>query len=144
MLILYFSRRTAIVLYNFIGNHSFFSRSPKRQPLLDLKFAVINSKKENRKKIKQTVNNLGGIVHTRIHRNLAAVISNRKDIQKDSVLLEKAKECNVLVVSEEFLLDAAHSNDLSQCILKRSLCEWGKDVSIKQITFLLMKITRLN
>lgn len=76
------------------------------------------------------INKMGGIVTNKIHCNLAAVISNDKNIQQNSSPLKKAKECNVRVVSEEFLMDAAQTNDpIESIIIKRSLFDWGSDVS---------------
>lgn len=101
-----------------------------QQPLLNLEFAVIDGIRENRKKIEKTINDMGGSVTTRIHCNLAAVISNHQNIQKDSFPLKRAKECNVHVVSEEFLLDAAQTSDpIQSLIIQRSLCDWESDVS---------------
>lgn len=106
-----------------------FSRLHKSQPLLNLGFAIVDSKREHRKSIENMIKNMGGTVTTKIHYNLAAVISNPTDIRKDSILLKYAKKCNVHVISEEFLLDVVHGNDPIQSIRKRSLCKWGGDVS---------------
>lgn len=71
---------------------------------------------------------MGGTVSNKIHYNLAAIISNSKNIQKDGFLLKKAKECNLHVVSQEFLLDVDQRNDPIQSIIKRSAYGFGRDV----------------
>lgn len=107
-----------------------FSRSHKNQRLLNLEFAIVDNERDNRKNIEKTINSMGGTVTTTIHCNLAAVISNHKNIQKNSFLLKKAREYNVHVVSEQFLLDVVHTNDpIQSIIIKRSLGEWGSNVS---------------
>lgn len=95
-----------------------------------MEFAVVYSKNEWRKSIERRIDSLGGTISTKIHSNLTAVISNRKDLQKDSFLLRKAKELNVHVVSEEFLVDVAKANEpMQDIIIKRSLSKWGTNVS---------------
>lgn len=116
------------------------SRSNKRlndsQPLLNLEFAVIASKRSQRKNIGQRIKCLGGKVSTKVRGNLTAVISNCKNVQKDSVLLREAKKYNVHVVSEQFLLDVIKTdNAIQDVIIKRSLCKWGSDVSSSDVNF---------
>lgn len=114
----------------FMWNFFTLRRIHVRQSLVNLEFAIIDRKKENRKHIEKEIIRLGGMVNTIIHCNLAAVISSRQEIRKNTKLLQYAKSFNVHVISKEFLKDAAQTSDpISSLIIKRSLCEWGSDVS---------------
>lgn len=114
-----------------------------RRPLANLEFAIIDSKREHRTNIEKKINRLGGVVNTVIHCNLTAIISNRQDMQKNKNRLRYAKKYNVHVVSEEFLLDVVRTNDpIPSILIKRSLCEWGGDVSSLTVTIISRYETR--
>lgn len=92
---------------------SSLSRLNESLSLSNTDFAIIDYERRNWKRIGKAINNLGGIVTTKIHCNLAVVISNQmekiKNMQKNNPLLRKAEECNVHVVYNEFLLDVGQA-----------------------------------
>lgn len=97
------------------------------QPLLNMEFMAIESWAK-RKEIEKIVEKLGGKVVQKIHSKLAAIISNQETLDKNSKIIQIAKGYNIQVVSENFLVEAQHSDPLWY-IKNYSLSDWGSDVS---------------
>ncbi|XP_055301013.1 uncharacterized protein LOC129567771 [Sitodiplosis mosellana] len=95
------------------------------QPLRNMEFMAIESWAK-RKEIERIVERMGGKVVSRIHRKLAAVISNQETLEKMGRIIVIAKSYNIQVVSENFLIEAQHSDPLWY-IKNYSLSKWGGD-----------------
>ncbi|XP_031628011.1 poly [ADP-ribose] polymerase-like isoform X2 [Contarinia nasturtii] len=96
----------------------------KTPPLLNMEFAIIGKLKLTKQSIECAIRQMGGRVVEKIHDKLAAVISNQDEIERMGSKMIKAKECNIQIVSEEFL-SKMETIDPFVYIINRSLSEWG-------------------
>lgn len=78
---------------------------------------------------------MGGRVVNKIHNKLAAVISNKDEVDKMGSKMTEAKVANIQVISEDFFLVAEQqTTNAFEYIAKHNLAEWGGNVS--EIMFL--------
>lgn len=93
-----------------------------------MEFVIIGSLIMTKKEIERTIKKMGGKFGHRIHDKLAAIISTQEEVQKMDQLMKQAKECNIQVVSENFLKEIIDTDPILY-IISRSICDWGGDVS---------------
>lgn len=79
-------------------------------------------------KILRTVLKLGGKITDKIHRQLAAVISTKEEVQNMGEQIKEAKKFKIQVLSDNFLMEVLQGADPFIYIMEKSICEWG-DVS---------------
>lgn len=109
------------------------SEGPKIQrekpPLYQLEFFIFGKTKKSKDELKSIIRELGGKVASKIHENLAAVISSKEEVEKMSSRMLKIQELQIQVVPEDYLEDAKNGGAIA-FISSRSICDWGSDVSI--------------
>ncbi|KAJ6649063.1 Poly [ADP-ribose] polymerase [Pseudolycoriella hygida] len=98
----------------------------KHPPLFNMEFAIIGNLARSKDEIERTIKRMGGKVAPRVHYKLAAVISNRGEVEKMSEQMMEAKAFNIQVVTEEFLVEIA-TNDPLQYIVTRNISNWGNE-----------------
>lgn len=111
-----------------------FSRPFKNPPLFNMEFAVIGKLKMSKKEIESVIKKMGGRVVNGIHNKLAAVISNREEVEKMDSKMTEAKAYNIQVISEEFLSEVENidSFDALRYISSRNLTDWGGNVCVNK------------
>lgn len=73
---------------------------------------------------------MGGKVVTKINNTIMAVISTPDEVDKMYFRMQEAESEQIHVVSQDFL-DEAKDNvgKIPDLIIKKSICNWGSDVS---------------
>lgn len=92
-----------------------------------MEFAIVGDLLRSREEIERIIKKKGGSIAPRVHNRLAAVISNRGEVLKMGNQMAEAKAYDVQVVSEDFLIDIADRDPISQIIIG-NLSSWGGDV----------------
>lgn len=93
-----------------------------------MEFAVVGNVGKSMNEIEQLVRRKGGKVVTTIHDKLAAIISNRNEVQAMGYQMVAARSSNIQVVSVEFLTHIENGNDPILYIMNENLCQWGGNV----------------
>lgn len=100
-----------------------------------MKFAIVGNLSKPHKEIERTIVKMGGQVRRLISKNLAAIISNREEVEKRkndmAYQMKEAKKYNIHIVSED-ILTAVETIDPILYIQNYKICAWGGDVSVKQ------------
>lgn len=105
-----------------------FRRPYKHPTLFNMEFVVIGNLEKPTEEIIKTISKMGGKVVSKIHRKLAAVISNKEEIQRMGSKMVEAKKYDIQVVSVDFLTEL-HPTDPILYVISESLSNWGGDVS---------------
>lgn len=100
-----------------------------KQPLFGMQFLIIGATKKSQADIIHKIRLMGGKMATKIHRELAAVISNSDEVNRAESDIKDAFLRRIQVVSEDFL-DKVMDNDPIDVIVKSDLSKWGRDVSL--------------
>lgn len=106
--------------------------------LYDMEFVVVGYPPRTKDEIKKQVTALGGKVITKISKAVMAVISTAEEVEKLGARMREVETCEIHVVPVEFLDEAKENvGKIPDLIIKKSLCNWGADVSVKnwQILF---------
>lgn len=99
------------------------------RPLKNMQFVILGSTEKSKEVLKKEIALLGGAVTTKIHEDLAAVISNPKEIKKMNKKMEDAKVLDIQVVSEDFVEEAKDYTELAIALIKKkTISDWGGDV----------------
>lgn len=104
-----------------------------------MEFVIVGSHLTTpRNEIERMVKKMGGKIVPNIHHKVAAVISNENEVRKMSKPILTAKLYDIQVVSEQFFIDVYESNiDPVWYIVTKNISEWGGDVSIFMLVFIL-------
>lgn len=105
-----------------------------------MEFVLFGDLKQTNQEIERTIRKMGGKVVSVIHDELAAVISNKEEVNRMGSQIKIAKKHNIPVVSEDFLTEVSKGGDPIFYIICESLCEWGGDVSMKLIIIFIIII----
>lgn len=92
-----------------------------------MEFVIIGKTEKSESEIKKIVQKMGGKVGSKIHENVAAIISTEDEVNRMGQRMKKAKEFGIQVVPEHFIEDAQGGNAVS-FIISQTLCDWGTDV----------------
>ncbi|KAK2581903.1 hypothetical protein KPH14_002360 [Odynerus spinipes] len=104
----------------------------KPKPLKNMQFVIIGHTEKDKETLKKEISLLGGSVITKLHTNLAAVISNPKEIEKMNKRMEEVKSLDIQVVSEDFVEEAKDYTDPPITLIKKkTISDWGGDVSAR-------------
>lgn len=91
-----------------------------------MEFVIVGKTEKSKDEIKKIIQKMGGKLGTKIHENVAAIISNEAEVERMGSRMNEAKELGIQVVPEQFLDDAKDGNAVS-FIISQSLCDWGTD-----------------
>ncbi|XP_031626910.1 poly [ADP-ribose] polymerase-like [Contarinia nasturtii] len=100
--------------------------TPYEHPLFNMEFVLMGNLKKSNQEIEKIIRKMGGTVVSVIHSKLAAVISNRIEIERMGFQMKEAKRLKIQVVSEDFLT-AINTTDPILFIISESICDWGGD-----------------
>lgn len=104
----------------------------KIRPLKNMQFVILGQTNKNKEILKKEIVLLGGSVITKIHENLAAVISNLKEIEKMNKRMEDVKSLDIQVVSEDFVEEAKDYTELAFALIKKkTISDWGGDIKTR-------------
>lgn len=90
---------------------------------------MIGNLKKPTAEITETISKMGGKVVSEIHSKVAAVISNKEEVQRMGHAMARAKRHGIQVVSVDFLTKLEPSDPILY-VISESLSEWGGDVSV--------------
>lgn len=97
-----------------------------------MQFVILGQTNKNKEILKKEIVLLGGSVITKIHENLAAVISNLKEIEKMNKRMEDVKSLDIQVVSEDFVEEAKDYTELAFALIKKkTISDWGGDIKTR-------------
>ncbi|XP_024936597.1 poly [ADP-ribose] polymerase isoform X2 [Cephus cinctus] len=100
----------------------------KPRPLKNMSFVLSGNLKTDKKSLTREISLLGGTVVTKIHENLAAVISTPEEVAKMDKKMEKIKALDIQVVSEDFVTEAKdYTTAPIMLINKKNISSWGGD-----------------
>ena len=98
-----------------------------KQPLFNMEFFIVGATKLPRQDIERKIHAMGGKMATRIHADLAAVISNAEVVETGEGTIREAFIHRIQVVSDAFL-DEVLDNDPIKVIDRNNLSKYGKNV----------------
>lgn len=102
----------------------------KPKPLKHMQFVIIGRTGKDKDVLKKNIMLLGGDITTKIHENLAAVISTQHEIEKMSKKMEEAKNLNIQVITEDFVEEAKeYTKSAVSLIKKKTISSWGGNLS---------------
>ncbi|XP_064601493.1 LOW QUALITY PROTEIN: poly [ADP-ribose] polymerase 1-like [Liolophura sinensis] len=96
------------------------------RPLEGMKFALIGKTVKSKTALTKEISSLGGDVVSKVDGTLAACISTKAEVEKNSKGIKDAKKADVQVVDEGFL-EACRKGGAALMIQQRNLCSWGSD-----------------
>ncbi|EFN84955.1 poly [ADP-ribose] polymerase [Harpegnathos saltator] len=104
----------------------------KPRPLKNMQFVILGRIEKDREELKKDILLLGGTVGTKIHKDLAAVISNPKEVEKMSKRMEDVKALDIHVITENFVEEAKEYTDAPIMLLKKkTISSWGGDINAR-------------
>lgn len=106
-------------------NSHFMCRPYKHPPLLNMEFVIIGELQKPKEEIASLIKKMGGSVVSQVNSRLAAVISNREEVQRMGSQMKEARKFKIQVVSVDFLTEM--QSDPLLYVISESLCEWGDD-----------------
>jgi NAD-dependent DNA ligase len=99
-------------------------------PLYNMEFVILGKPDRGKDELKKQIVKLGGKVVTKISGTVMAVIASQDDVEKLGARMKTVQENRIDVVPEEFVDEAPqHSGKIPELVTKKSLCDWGSDVS---------------
>ncbi|XP_076649690.1 poly-(ADP-ribose) polymerase [Halictus rubicundus] len=102
----------------------------KPKPLKHMQFFIIGRTKKDKNDLKKEIVHLGGEITSKLHENVAAVISTQKEIDKMSAKMEEAENLNIQVITEDFVDEAKeYTKPAISLIKKKTISSWGGDLS---------------
>lgn len=93
-----------------------------------MEFMFIGETKRPKNDLEELIRKMGGKIATKIHKGLAAVISNKQEVNRTGSSTREAALHRIQVIPEEFI-DEVMDNDPIEVIKKNDLTKWGADVS---------------
>lgn len=110
-----------------------FSFRPKvhreKPPLYLMEIGIIGRSVRPRDQLKKAIEQMGGKLVTKIHANMACIISTEREIERMTARMETAQNLDIQIVSENFVDDIVDGGVI-EYIKNNSLSEWGADVSL--------------
>jgi len=104
----------------------------KPRPLKNMQFVILGRTEKDKEELKKEIALLGGTVTTKIHDDLAAVISNKDEVEKMNKRMQDVKSCDIQVITEDFLEEAKEYTDAPIVLLKKkTISSWGGDINAR-------------
>lgn len=104
----------------------------KPRPLKNMQFVILGRTQKDKEELKKEILLLGGTVTTKIHEDLAAVISNQNELEKMNKRMEDVQSCDIQVITEDFIEEAKEYTDTPIMLLKKkTISSWGGDINAR-------------
>ncbi|KAG5315729.1 PARP polymerase, partial [Acromyrmex insinuator] len=104
----------------------------KPRPLKNMQFVILGRTQKDKEELKKEILLLGGTVVTKIHQDLAAVISNQNEVDKMNKRMEDVKLHDIQVITEDFIEEAKEYTDSPIMLLKKkTISSWGGDINAR-------------
>lgn len=104
----------------------------KPRPLKNMQFVILGRTKKDKEELKREILLLGGTVGTKIHKDLTAVISIPKEIEKMSKRMEDIQSLDIHVITEDFVEEAKEYTEAPIILLKKkTISSWGGDINTR-------------
>ncbi|KAL0113855.1 hypothetical protein PUN28_011294 [Cardiocondyla obscurior] len=104
----------------------------KSRPLKNMQFVILGRTKKDKEELKKEILLLGGTVTTKLHQDLAAVISNQNEVEKMNKRMEDVKSYDIQVITEDFVEEAKEYSDAPIMLLKKkTISSWGGDINAR-------------
>lgn len=104
----------------------------KPRPLKNMQFVILGKTQKDKEELKKEISLLGGTVTTKIHQDLAAVISNQAEVDKMNKRMEDVQAHDIQVITEDFVEEAKEYTDAPVMLLKKkTISSWGGDVNAR-------------
>lgn len=104
----------------------------KPRPLRNMQFVILGRTEKDKDDLKREISLLGGSVVTKIHSELAAVISNRSEVEKMNKRMQEVQSCDIQVITEDFIEEAKEYTDAPIMLLKnKTISDWGGNVDAR-------------
>ncbi|XP_020719447.2 poly [ADP-ribose] polymerase isoform X1 [Bombus terrestris] len=104
----------------------------KPKPLKHMQFFIIGNIGKDRNTLKKEILHLGGEITSKLHENVAAIISTQHEVDKMSKKMEEAKSFNIQVITADFIEEAKkYTKPAISLIEKKTISSWGGDLSNK-------------
>jgi len=104
----------------------------KPRPLKNMQFVILGRTQKDKEELKKEILLLGGTVTTKIHQDLAAVISNQNEVEKMNKRMEDVKSHDIQVITEDFIEEAKEYTDAPIMLLKKkTISSWGGDINAR-------------
>ncbi|XP_076293767.1 poly [ADP-ribose] polymerase-like isoform X2 [Lasioglossum baleicum] len=102
----------------------------KPEPLKHMQFFIIGRTEKDKNDLKKEIIHLGGEVPSKLHENIAAVISTQKVMDQMNVRMREAKSLNIQVITEDFVEEAKeYTGPAISLLKKKTISTWGGDIS---------------
>jgi len=100
--------------------------------LKNMQFVILGRTQKDKEELKKEILLLGGTVTTKIHQDLAAVISNQNEVEKMNKRMEDVKSHDIQVITEDFIEEAKEYTDAPIMLLKKkTISSWGGDINAR-------------
>jgi len=97
-----------------------------------MQFVILGRTQKDKEELKKEILLLGGTVTTKIHQDLAAVISNQNEVEKMNKRMEDVKSHDIQVITEDFIEEAKEYTDAPIMLLKKkTISSWGGDINAR-------------
>lgn len=93
-----------------------------------MEFVIVGKTEQLKDDIKKVIQRMGGKLGTKLHENVAAVISTEDEVKRMGSKMREAKNFGIQVIPEDFLDDVKKNGGAVSYITSKSLCDWGTDV----------------
>ncbi|GAB1867984.1 Poly [ADP-ribose] polymerase [Camponotus japonicus] len=104
----------------------------KPRPLKNMQFVILGRTQKDKEELKKEILLLGGTVTTKIHEDLAAIISNQNELEKMNKRMEDVQACDIQVITEDFIEEAKEYTDAPIMLLKKkTISSWGGDINAR-------------
>lgn len=97
-----------------------------------MEFVIVGKTEKSKEDLKREIQRMGGKLGSKVHEKLAAIISTENEVKRMGGRMVEAKNFGIQVVPEDFVEDAKAGGAIS-FIISKSLCDWGTDVSRRNI-----------
>ncbi|XP_076289314.1 poly [ADP-ribose] polymerase-like [Lasioglossum baleicum] len=102
----------------------------KPELLKHMQFFIIGHTEKDKNDLKKEIIHLGGEVPSKLHENIAAVISTQKVMDQMNATMREAKNLNIQVITEDFIEEAKEYAESAISLLKKkTISTWGGDIS---------------
>ncbi|XP_014489527.1 PREDICTED: poly [ADP-ribose] polymerase [Dinoponera quadriceps] len=104
----------------------------KPRPLKNMQFVIVGRTEKDKEELKREILLLGGTVGTKIHNELAAVISIPKEVEKMNKRMQEVKSFDIQVITEDFVEEAKEYTEAPIMLLKKkTISSWGSDINAR-------------
>lgn len=93
-----------------------------------MEFVIVGKTEQSKDDIKKVIQRMGGKLGTKLHENVAAIISTEDEVKRMGSKMREAKNFGIQVIPEDFLEDVKKNGGAISYITSKSLCDWGTDV----------------